>query len=556
MCRVSRLYTHLLTVALIPGLLISCRAKPTQVVAPVPGPDVKVQARELVAQGDARFLDSHLYGWRQAEALYRKAYELEKSEALREKMLLTLFLIETRQSDEDIPDAAGESTLKTLCTSALTDKQKVLCNLAPRYIAGPGDRALQQSEQVDKTLFDLDQSPLDAYLYTLCVRTYGIKESTEDAIARRNKFDNSPLFIYLDFAKQVARRGAELEKSHPQFAELYVQMGETQFQIVKFNAARNYFKKAIDLVPDYTRALNGLGNIYLFALEDYDMALQLYESSLRCDPKNTAALYGKGTVLHSLGNYQESNATLDLMLQSDLSRRGRASAQAVRYYQGEATFYKAYNCHLMGDSAKARELVDTAKRYIPASDSVNYLSGLLYYQSKQYQAARDDFLKVLQSGLPNCDAQYYLGLIYRECEEAPAEKPPVVKLPEALAKYRELEKAFNKMPANVESRERRAVNYFLGACSCMDATVRNMKERIASLPSLDVEDAEKVVLKGRLEKKLFSYQVTAVSLIEGMMGMASHADIPNKKIYIDLMNEILGRVRPPNDTLPPGHRQS
>jgi diketogulonate reductase-like aldo/keto reductase len=111
----------MLALALIPGLLIACRAKPTQVVAPVPGTDVKAQARELVAQGDAHFQDSHLYGWRQAEALYRKAYELEKSEAIREKLLLTRFLMETRQSDEDIPDAVGESTLMTLCTSPLTD---------------------------------------------------------------------------------------------------------------------------------------------------------------------------------------------------------------------------------------------------------------------------------------------------------------------------------------------------------------------------------------------------------------------------------------------------
>jgi tetratricopeptide (TPR) repeat protein len=547
MCCVSRPYALMFALALIPGLLIACRAKPTPVVAPVSGPDVRAQARELVARGDAHFEDSHLYGWRQAEALYRKAYELEKSETTREKLLLTRFLIETRQSDEDIPGAVGESTLQTLCTNPLTDKQKVLCSLAPRYIAGPGDRAPQQSEHIDKTLFDLDQSSLDAYLYTLCARTYGIKEPTEDVNARRDKFANSPLFIYLDLAKQVARKGAELEKSYPQFAELYVQMGETQFQGTRYSGARIYFKRALDLIPDFTRAINGLGNIYLFALEDYDMALQLYESALTWDPPNTAALYGKGTVLHILGKYQESNATLDTMLQSDLSRRGRASAQAVRYYQGEGIFYKAYNYHLMGDSAKARELVDTAKRYIPASDSVNYLSGLLYYQSKQYQPARDDFMRVLQSGLPNCDAQYYLGLIYREWEDAPVEKPQVVKLPEALAKNRELEKSFNKMPAIVDSRERRAVSYFLGSCSCMDATVRNMKQRIESLPSLDIEDAEKIVLKGRLEKKLFSYRVTAISLVEGMMEMASDADIPNKKVYIDLMNEILGHVRPPSE---------
>lgn len=525
--------------------LISCRAKPARVATPVPaGPDPKVQAQELVAQGDAHFQNSHLYGWRQAEGSYRKAYELYRSESTKDKLLVTRFLIDTRQADEDILDAAGAGAMASLCTEPLTPKQRILCTLAPRYVAGPGGRPLERPEQVDKTAFDLDQSALDAYLYTLSVRRYGIKESTEDANARWDRFGSSPLFIYLDFAKQVAKRGAELEKSYPQFAELYDQLGDNDFQKSKYNGARSHFIKVLKLIPDHTRALNGLGNLYLFALEDYEKAMQYYEASLKWDPQNTAALYGKGTVLHGLGKFQESNAALDLMLQSDLSRRGRLGAQGIRYFQGEGNFYKAYNFHLMGDNAQARELVDTAKRFIPTSDSVNYLSGLLYFEDKQYKAARDEFLKVLQSGQPNCDTQYYLGQIYRVWQEPADEKLPVptlkdgAKIPESLANL------LKKVPVSQESGERKAANYFLGSCSCMDGTVRSMKERISSIPSMDIEDAEKLILKGRLEKKLFNYRLTAVALTEGMLRIVADADLPNKKPYLDMINEILGRLRP------------
>lgn len=200
----------------------------------------------------------------------------------------------------------------------------------------------------------------------------------------------------------------------------------------------------------------------------------------------------------------------------------------------------------MGDSAKAREFVDTAKRYIPESESVNYLSGLIFYGNRQYQPALNDFQSALRTGHTNCDAQYYMGRIYREWEDAPT-LIPQVEAPGALAKSRDLDK-FLRLPANEESREKRALNYFLGACSCMDGTVRGYKDRIASLPSMDIEEADKVVLRGRLEKKLFNYRLSATALIDGMMTMTSDADVQNRKVYIDAMREFLGRVRPPSDT--------
>ncbi len=525
--------------------LLSCRAKPARVSAPaLSGPDTVAQAREFVAQGDAYFRAAHLYAWRQAESLYRKAYEIHKDEAVKDKLILTRFLIDTREADEDIADAAGADVMASLCTEPLTPRQTYLCTLAPRYVAGPGNRALERPGQLDKAAFDLDRSDLDAYLYALGLKAYGINESTEETNARWARFVNSPLFTYLDFAKQVAKRAAELEKSCPQFAELYDQIGAMNFQKTKYNAARSYYLKTLDLIPDHTRSINGLGNIYLFALEDYDRALQYYEAALKWDPGNTAALYGKGTVLHSLGSYEASNAALDQMLKSDISRRGRQDATSIRYYQGQGYFYKAYNYHLMGNAVAARELVDTAKRYIPGSDSVNYLSGLLYYNDKQYKAARDEFFKVLQSGQPNCDAQYYLGMIYRVWQDPVDETPIVVfkdgaKVPESLANL------LKETPIRSEPAVSRSANYFLGSCSCMDRAVSASKERIAAIPSLDIEAAEQVVLRGRLEKKLQQYQVTAVSIIERIQRQITNMDLQTKQRYLDMMNEILGRVRPP-----------
>jgi tetratricopeptide (TPR) repeat protein len=239
---------------------------------------------------------------------------------------------------------------------------------------------------------------------------------------------------------------------------------------------------------------------------------------------------------------------MDLVLRSDLTRHGRAGAQSVRYYRGEATFYQAFNHHHMNDASKARELVDAAKQIIPNSDSVNYLSGLLYYGEKKYREAKEDFVRVLESGEPNCDAQHYLGLIYRDWKGTPAEKTEF-RAPQVMdrdPKARDaLEKWVKQFDARFdESNEKQSMYYFLGACSCMDAAVRSARDRIAGIPALEIEEAEKLVLAGRLQKKLFSYRSSAVPMIEGMMRMTGESELPNAQEYVGLMADMLSRVRP------------
>jgi len=89
-----------------------CRTGQVRVSAPTISPEIL----DYIAQGDAQFRDSHLYGWRQAESLYQRAYALNASDELRKKLLLTRLKILTRQFDEDIPrSAAGDPHEKNLC---------------------------------------------------------------------------------------------------------------------------------------------------------------------------------------------------------------------------------------------------------------------------------------------------------------------------------------------------------------------------------------------------------------------------------------------------------
>jgi hypothetical protein len=183
-----------------------------------------------VAQGDSDFRKAHLHGWRQAESFYKKAYGLEPSDATRDKLVLTCFLILTREIDEDITDPAMEGTFGDLCSSRLTARQKVLCDVAGRYRIGSAIHPADQKEPPDGAHFDLEHSPLDAYLYALYLQTHGIKETNEIAGARAERFKDSPLFLYLYMGKKISLRAEELEREFPDFAELSDFMGGVQFQ--------------------------------------------------------------------------------------------------------------------------------------------------------------------------------------------------------------------------------------------------------------------------------------------------------------------------------------
>jgi len=533
---------------LLAGLLSGCRAKPAPVAAPAPArTDLKVA--EFLAQGDDYFSQSHLYAWRQAESLYRQAFELQKTERIKERLLLTRFLIMTRQMDEDIFDPHQDETVKELCSNPVSGKDRLLCSLAELYRRGiwlpPPQGEPARKIRIDRASLETDHSPLDAYLVALCARADALEDSPEKPDVPSDLYKDSPLFAYLEFPKRGVQKLAEMEKALPQFAELHDFLGQYYFQRQKYNGSKANFKKAVELIPDYTRSLNGLGNIYTYVLEDYDKALEYYATALKYDPRNTAALFGRGLALHHLGKFEESNAAIDAVFLTDIYRKGYASATNVNYYQGEGYYLQAFNHYLMKNPVRARELVDRAKKFLPESEEVNYLSGLLFFEQKDMEAARLDFLKVTQRHGSNCSALRYLGMIYRERKGVIDSDPvPVLRVPPSMQPQLERFKKFAEgLSPSKDPGEKRALHYFLRSCSCVEGAARALEDQVKGVPALDLDEDEKVVLKGKLDKKLFDFRLASDSMIQSMIDMVSRDNVEGGQTYAALMTEILTRLR-------------
>ena len=79
--------------------------------------------------------------------------------------------------------------------------------------------------------------------------------------------------------------------------------GQTLLKEERYNQAIEFPTEAIRLVPDYTKALNVLGDTHLSMLHLYQRALRHFETALSWDPANIRALFGGGVALHFLERY-------------------------------------------------------------------------------------------------------------------------------------------------------------------------------------------------------------------------------------------------------------
>ncbi len=483
----------------------ACSARLQPVLGPVGPAAPEELIRDYVSRGDEAFRAMHLHGWRLAEAAYATAYSLAPRPEIRDKLLLSRLLRMTREIDEDIPCPSMAEDIRFICAQAVDARGQAMCDLAQGYAAGP-PAAAEPLKRLDPAVLQTDTSPLDAYVYTLLARTYGVE--TDDYIKKLEaKYRDTPLFRYLNLGTGAAPEARIIEQI-PDFAEAWEFSAEVNFQRTRITTARGAFNRALDLIPDYTRAINGLANIYFFTLEDYENALRMYDRSLALDPENTAAIFGRGAILHHLGRYEESNAALDRMLAGDLSRRGRVTPDSVRYYRGQAYYYKAYNHHLMKNPQQARLLIDAAKQSLSQAEEINYLSGLLYFNDGMFEAAKADFTAAVKTG-KHCHSYYYLGLI---------------------------EHRVGKSTAGAQ---------FVTSGACMERRLGQLQNYIRTIPGLELEPEEKIVLQAKMERKLLDSRDFSAGLIASMSGLIreSAIEVRFRQSYLDILQEMLVKIR-------------
>jgi tetratricopeptide (TPR) repeat protein len=369
-----------------------------------------------MVQGDAQFSRMHLYGWREAESYYECALEIEEEPEILGKLILARFLRLIRETEEGIFKDSYHEDLNFICQNAEGSFQRTLCEIARNRLTLEGvlDDAppLDLSPAVSRSLLDerKKNSALDGYLFLLFVQDMEPYRMFDESELFQNKYPESPLAAYLRSVQGTP--GTQLNiAADSEFVELEVHAGEHLIDRERYQEGITSLTRALELIPDYSNASIALGNLFLFTFEYPKAALPHYEAALKWDPVNVEARFGQGVSLHYMGDYLESQASLERLLDEELSRWSTVDRESLPYYRGQACYFKAYNYYLTGRKEEARQWVEKARTLQPDSDGPHYLSGVLHFDNEALSAAEADFLKVIVKGTSLCDAYFRLGKI-------------------------------------------------------------------------------------------------------------------------------------------------
>jgi tetratricopeptide (TPR) repeat protein len=112
-------------------------------------------------------------------------------------------------------------------------------------------------------------------------------------------------------------------------------------------ALRRY-QAALDINPQDTCALYGLGNVFYF-FREYALALQRYQAIIDIDPRHTYALHGSGHAFYRLGRHAEARQSFlaGLAINEDrpsVAKRDFQEITGISYeaYKGEKEVLHAH----------------------------------------------------------------------------------------------------------------------------------------------------------------------------------------------------------------------
>ena len=442
-------------------------------VAPIPEPVAPDTPSVTV-------VNSHLHGWQQAEALYEKKLADNPTEKIKDKLRQIRFLILLRQIEENIPNPHIAEIIEDLCAG--DERGKRLCEVAKWVQNGKKFEELKLNYHA----FTEDDPFFESYLTLLLFQN--APQFDVFSLAESLATTNSPMFLYMNPYALISINPDEFEKLYPDFAEGFVVLAEQLFNGTKYSLSRKFYQKALELIPDYTKALSGIGDIY-YAIEDYERALHYYNLALRHVPADITVLFRKGLTLHQFKRYEESNDVMDHMLRLDTAQDKQVGG-TLQYYHGQGYYIKAYNHYLLNDRVKAREFVDSAKKLLPQQrhTEIRYLSGMLFYESQDWESARQEFMSLNGA---SCNASLHLGFIHEKLNAANE----------------------NTMPAEKAS-EHESVPFFIEAATCMRSEISLFASRINNFDLSAFEPVEQERIKSNLNRKLLNLKNSSSSDIK------------------------------------------
>jgi Tfp pilus assembly protein PilF len=118
------------------------------------------------------------------------------------------------------------------------------------------------------------------------------------------------------FGSSTPARAGVIDVRVPAEAKTAFDKGRTALFEKKNNAAISYFKKAIEIYPDYHEAHMSLGQLYMDASE-WEKAEVSLRQAVKTNPKSVTAMIALGEVYRRLKKYAEGEQVLEEALKVD-----------------------------------------------------------------------------------------------------------------------------------------------------------------------------------------------------------------------------------------------
>jgi tetratricopeptide (TPR) repeat protein len=281
--------------------------------------------------------------------------------------------------------------------------------------------------------------------------------SKADVDVATPQFADAPLLAYALAAVCGVRRTAafaDIVTREPRYKEASFYQGLDASGARKLDDAEARYREAYAWRPTWPAVTLALANV-LITGEDFDGALDFYDRTLTLVPKFADALLGKVRTLTYLSKPEDAVRAADELL-------------ALERYPGDAYYWKAYNELDLQRYDDAWRDVEAAEKLVRNGD-VPKLAGIIAIDRKRLEVAREKLELARQRNPSDCQALYYLHLVYAELRQWP-----------------------------------QTVSGAVAAAGCISATEAGLKAEIERIRASDVPEARKARQIAARERQIAS----------------------------------------------------
>ena len=177
-----------------------------------------------------------------------------------------------------------------------------------RHYAVPLDNLVKQLNQYKKRKYELVKkvSP-------------GIPPPYKKSADARDFFLRGCSYYDLEMYNKAIKFYKKAIELKPDFTQAFVNLGVTYYKLGKYSNAIEIYKKAVRLNPQSTSIYNKLGSTYIIH-GSYSKALDSFKKAIEIDPKNPTSHYNLGIAYYLSGERDDAFKEYTILKELDMDR--------------------------------------------------------------------------------------------------------------------------------------------------------------------------------------------------------------------------------------------